>query len=279
MINKISITILVDNKSSNPGLLSEHGLALWIEADGKRILFDAGQSDILLRNAGYLKIDLKTAGLLVISHGHYDHTGSVAEILNLNRSIQVYCHPGIFVPRYSRQDDGTLKPIGMEEKHSGALQEIIDSIKWISKPMNLSEDIGITGRIPRIKEFEDTGGSFFLDPDGTRQDSIPDDLAMWFKTKKGLVIVTGCCHSGLINTIEYIIKITGEEKIHSIIGGFHLKNASTDRLERTCRALESFSPCKLIACHCTGDNAVDFLSRHIDSSVVNGESGMIFEVN
>jgi len=126
MIGNLNITILVDNQSSKAELHSEHGLSLWIEADDKRILFDTGQSEMLIRNAKVLGIDLRTADTLVLSHGHYDHTGGVAAVLDLNPEISVYCHPGVFMPRYSRQPDGKMKPVGINAKASNDLHKIID---------------------------------------------------------------------------------------------------------------------------------------------------------
>lgn len=118
MIEKLSITVLLDNVSHSEGLLCEHGLALWIVAGGRRILFDTGQSEMLIRNAEVLGIDLRTADTLVLSHGHYDHTGGVADVLDLNPEISVYSHPGIFMPRYSRQPDGKMKPVGIATQAS-----------------------------------------------------------------------------------------------------------------------------------------------------------------
>jgi 7,8-dihydropterin-6-yl-methyl-4-(beta-D-ribofuranosyl)aminobenzene 5'-phosphate synthase len=279
MINKLTVTILVDNRSHNSSLLSEHGLALWIEMDDHKILFDTGRSDMVLYNAGLLGIDLSTAESLVISHGHYDHSGGIADIIKINPSINIYCHPGIFLSRYSRQPDGAMKSIGISDNVSDSLHRIESSIKWVSKPLvKFGGDFGITGSIPRRTDFENTGGDFFLDQQGDIPDPIEDDMSIWFRTAKGLVIITGCCHSGIINTINRIFEISGERNLHAVIGGFHLKNASSQSLECTFNALQSISSCKFIACHCTGENSVRYLQSKTDLSVVNGGAGMVFEV-
>lgn len=276
MIRNLSITILVDNKSNNAELYSEHGLSFWIEADDQRILFDTGQSDMLIRNAEVLGIDLRTAGTLVLSHGHYDHTGGVAAVCGLNPGISVYCHPDIFIPRYSRQPDGKMKPIGITEKDSNVLNSMIDRIHWVNEPFYLSGDIGITGPIPRLSDFEDTGGAFFLDPEAQRPDPISDDLTLWFKMTKGIVVVTGCCHSGIVNTLEYLKTITGQKNIVAILGGLHLVNAPLKRLENSCEYLNRAVPDTIYPCHCTGEKAIGFLRTRFQDRIITGNVGACF---
>ncbi len=278
MIRKLTITILVDNKPGNPEVLAEHGLTLWIEADDRRILFDTGQSDMLIRNAEVLGIDLRTADTLVLSHGHYDHTGGVAAVLDLNPGISIYCHPGIFMSRYSQQPDGKMKPIGITKLASVALYQVVDSIHWTSGPTLISADIGITGPIPRLSNFEDTGGAFFLDPEATKQDPIDDDLAMWFKTLKGIVLVTGCCHSGLVNTINCTKALTDNTPIYAIVGGFHLLHASPERMEKTSDYLHLNGIEQIVPCHCTGENAVEHLNMRCGQKIIPGGSGVCFHV-
>jgi 7,8-dihydropterin-6-yl-methyl-4-(beta-D-ribofuranosyl)aminobenzene 5'-phosphate synthase len=274
MINRLTITIVVDNKSEKTNLLSEHGLSFWIEADEHRILFDTGQSNILSENARQLGIDLSTADALVLSHGHYDHTGGAALVLQCDQPIELYCHSGIFVPRYSRQSDGTMKPIGINFETSKALTDIIDSIHWVNEPVFISNDIGITGPIPRKSGFEDTGGSFYLDPEATNPDRIIDDLALWLRTTNGIVVVTGCCHSGIVNTLEHIKTISGHSTILAVVGGLHLLNASSERLKSTCEYLKRVVQGKIYPCHCTGDNAIDFLRAEFGDKIKAGSIGI-----
>jgi 7,8-dihydropterin-6-yl-methyl-4-(beta-D-ribofuranosyl)aminobenzene 5'-phosphate synthase len=277
MIRNLNITILVDNQSSREDLHSEHGLSFWIEADDRRIVFDTGQSDMLIRNAEVLGIDLRTADTLVLSHGHYDHTGGVAALLDLNPKISVYCHPGIFIPRYSRQPDGKMKPVGINAKASRHLHKIMETIHWVNGPSSLSGEIGITGPIPRLCDFEDTGGSFFLDPEAQKADPISDDLAVWFKTKSGIVVVTGCCHSGIVNTLEHIQTISGQNNIVAVLGGLHLVNASLERLKNTCEYLNCVVPGKIYPCHCTGENAIEFLQTQFGDRIIVGNVGACFQ--
>lgn len=273
MISKLIITIIVDNMSETSELKSEHGLSIWVEADGRKILFDTGQSDILIHNAEQLGIDLATADALVLSHGHYDHTGGVEPVIARNTSIAIYCNSGVFIPRYSRQSDGRMKPIGITRKSSKALQKVSDNIHWVDKPLMLADDIGITGPIPRVTDCEDTGGNFFYDLEGTKPDPVSDDLAVWLQTSKGLCVLTGCCHSGLVNTIEYISLLTAQTPVHSVIGGFHLLNASSERMENTCDYLHDWNVKRIVSCHCTGEKAVEYLRSQFNDRVQIGRVG------
>ncbi len=270
----VSVTILVDNNRSLDHLHAEHGFSAWIETGGKSILFDTGQSDLFLENAKNLEMDIERADMLILSHGHYDHTGGISSFLRRNRTCEVYCHPEVFIPRYSRKPDGSSKHIGISEETALALHEIIDRIHWVNTPMFISQDVGITGPIPRVCSFEDTGGDFFLDPQSSHPDPISDDVAMWVNTSQGLVIITGCCHSGVVNTIDYTRKISGRDTIHGILGGLHLLHASTDRLEKTARNPAMISCRDIIPCHCTGDEPVSYLRSALGEKVVPGEVGM-----
>lgn len=276
MINHLSVTILVDNCTAVPELETEHGLAFWIEADDTRILFDTGQSDLLVRNAAALGIDLATADVLVLSHGHYDHTGGVAEILRINPGVRVCAHPGILQPRFSRKSDGTIKQIGISNLALESLSRISDAIIWTSGATMLSPGIGITGKIPRMTNFEDTGGKFYLDKELSLIDPIDDDLSLYFLTTQGTVVITGCCHSGLINTLSYIRTLTNNTAIDTVAGGLHLLSATEFRMQKTGDYLEAIGIQRLIPCHCTGEAAIAQLGTRFGSRIAAGAAGMKF---
>lgn len=280
MIKQLAITMLIDDHCGQlPQLFTEHGLSLWIEADEKRILFDTGQSDCFSKNASMLGIDLNAATALVLSHGHYDHTGGVFEILNKNHGIGIYCHGGIFNSRYSGLHHGAMKHVGISKKISSCLHAHIDKIHWIPESQNLlSDDIGITGPIPRTNEHEKSAQNFYFDPDALRPDPVEDDLALWFKTVQGLVIVTGCCHSGIINTIEFIRSQNPAERIYMIIGGFHMMHASAEQIEMTLDYLQSIAIKKIIPCHCTGNNAIASMQHRFGNKVTRGYTGARFSI-
>jgi 7,8-dihydropterin-6-yl-methyl-4-(beta-D-ribofuranosyl)aminobenzene 5'-phosphate synthase len=274
--HRVRITILVDDLAG-PGLKAEHGFSLWIETEGRHILFDTGQGGALAFNARALGVNLSETDELILSHGHYDHTGGIAQVAKAAGQVEVYCHPGAVLPRYGI-GNGIPKPIQMPRKSMRALDNMpAQRLRWVTQPVLLSERIGITGPIPRETIYEDTGGPFYLDPEGKRPDPIDDDVALWIRTDEGLVICAGCCHAGLVNTLNHVRRLTNGSKLRAIIGGFHLLNASDQRLEQTMRRLQSISPDTVVPCHCTGERAFEALNKVLRSRLFSGNSGMTFQ--
>lgn len=272
---QVCITILIDNQAPS-GLKAEHGLSFWIDADGKQILFDTGQGSAFKSNVRVLGVDLDDTDLLVLSHGHYDHTGGIPQALKTVGDCEIYAHPGIFQPRYS-VIDGTSRPIGIPRDSLEAVNKLPpQSLHWVEEAVQLTKDIGITGPIPRKTNFEDTGGPFYLDPEGSREDPIDDDLALWFRTDNGLVVCVGCCHAGIVNTLNHVRNLSGESKIRAVIGGFHLVNADRRRLDETIAALRSLKPDTIIPCHCTGERAVAMLQNALGKRVSPGAAGKLY---
>lgn len=273
----VTINFLVDN-SAGEGLIAEHGFSLWICLGPRRILFDTGEGHALAANAKGLGINLKDADMIVLSHGHYDHTGGLADVLKESQHADLYCHPGAVLPRYVIRN-GFSTSIQMPKESILAIHGMQDSkIHWVtSEPLKLNDGLGITGQIPRLTDFEDVGGPFFLDEKGNRPDQIDDDQALWINTDDGLIICLGCCHAGLINTLDYIRSLTGITRVRAIIGGLHLLNADERRLERTIASLRSFSPELIVPCHCTGELATQFLGQAYGSRMLRGHSGMTLD--
>ena len=271
-----SLQILVDNRAEE-GLEKEHGLSMWIEVDGRKILFDTGAGNKFESNARKLGIDVHTADLLVLSHGHYNHTGGVSSFLQHTHQSHVYCHPSAVLPRYAvRNNSGTS--ISMPQESMAAIHKLSEKrLHWVQKPVRLGEHIGLTGHIPRKTSFEDTGGPFYLDPAGNRPDPIDDDMALWIRTQKGLVVVTGCCHAGLVNTLDTIFRLNNGMKICALIGGFHLMGATPLRLNLTMQALRAFEIDLLVPCHCTGQAAVELLKNTFELRVSTGAAGKLLQ--
>lgn len=271
----VRITILVDDQADGR-LVPEHGFSLWIEAAGKRILFDTGQGGALKDNARLLGIDLAGADILVLSHGHYDHTGGIPQVLAQSRDIDVYCHPGAVIARYSIRNQ-LSKSIRMPPDSIAAI-ELLPSkqLHWVKEPMLLSEGLGLSGFIPRETNFENPGGPFYLDPDGKYADSIVDDLALWIRTDSGVIVCVGCSHGGLVNTLNHVRDLNPGLKIRAVIGGFHLLDAGRERIERTTAALRPFELDSVIPCHCTGRTVVALLQESLGERVTPGAAGMTF---
>lgn len=271
-MQKTVLTVLVDNQAGC-GCLAEHGFALWIERGDRRYLLDTGQGTALAENVRALGVDLGRADALVLSHGHYDHTGAVPMVLGAAPHVHVYCHSGVTEPRYSIRD-GQARDIRMPMFSMRALATLpIERMHWNGGSQLIGDRIGLSGSIPRWTDFEDAGGPFFFDPHALRADPVSDDQALWISTDKGLIVCVGCCHAGLINTLSHLREVTGESRIRAVIGGLHLGSASRERLEKTAQSLRDMNPGLMIPCHCTGEGAIAYLRDHLDCPVHTGYSG------
>lgn len=254
MNSPLSYQIIIDNDAHAPGLETEHGLSIWIDTGETQILFDTGQSAAFLKNARTLGIDLSTADHLVLSHGHYDHAGGFAalEVL-LPDTTPIHAHSGIFPERYSRHGDGTMHDVGLPESARQFLRRREAYFHPTPDATEIIPDVWVTGFVPRVTPFEDTGGDFWLDRECTRPDPIEDDMALWVERPEGVWVFLGCAHAGTINTIKHIQSVSGREDIYAVIGGTHLRSASEERLKKTARFLADLSPTILQPCHCSGD--------------------------
>jgi 7,8-dihydropterin-6-yl-methyl-4-(beta-D-ribofuranosyl)aminobenzene 5'-phosphate synthase len=254
MINDLRITTLVENSTSDTNLSAEHGLSFWIELDGKKILFDTGQSNIVIDNAKSLGVDLSTADAIILSHGHYDHVGGLVEVLDIARDAKIYMHPAALKPKFGKKTS--------QAKANGMSQTAIDALEgreviFTEKPTEILAGMTLTGQVPRKTDFEDVGGAFFVDQNCQIPDIIPDDQSLFIQTPKGIVIIFGCAHSGAVNILDYISKLSGKNQFYAALGGMHLIRASDERIEKTLQAFEKYGLQVIAPVHCTGSKAFD----------------------
>lgn len=253
------ITLLVDNTAGGQGMQAEHGLSFWIERGDARILFDTGQGMVLEHNAKMLGIPLASVDSIVLSHGHYDHTGGLSDVLNLADCPTVYAHPHAFQPKYSRKQDG-VRYIGIGESQKQAVMRQAEFFS-VTAPHQIATGIWCTGPIPRLNQFETFEGHFFKDLACEKPDFIEDDQALYMECEQGIVVVLGCAHAGVVNTVQYIRMLTNDQPILAVLGGMHLGGATTERMDYTAKKLKSMHVEELMPCHCTGFQAMAYLSH------------------
>jgi len=269
------ISILVDNCAHTRGILAEHGLSLLVEHDGIKILFDTGQSDVIVSNAETLGIELNEIDAIVLSHGHYDHTGGLPAILERCGQTQIYAHPGIFTERYSKDTVGR-KDVGI----SFDREQIPDAyLKTNTKPVEIFKNVWLTGEVPRINTFEPAERGFLTIKDNKMAtDLIMDDQSMFIQSDKGLIIILGCSHAGVVNILDYITKITAQQRIYAIIGGMHLRQADDMSIQLTTDAFMALEVQKLIPIHCTGFRATAEMFWKMNDKCIIAGAGDVLEI-
>jgi 7,8-dihydropterin-6-yl-methyl-4-(beta-D-ribofuranosyl)aminobenzene 5'-phosphate synthase len=274
---QVSVTILVENTTPVPNLIGEYGFSCLVTVDGRSLLFDTGSDRALFHNSKALGIKLEEIEDVMISHGHFDHTGALLPLLEQYGKKKIYAHPRLLLPRLFPLNNGKLKEIGSPFSHKELTQAGADFI-FIDHFAQIWPGVYISGEIPRNNDFEDTGGDFRVENDGEVEgDKLQDDMALIIEHPEGLIIISGCAHAGMINTIAHAIRMTGRNKILAYIGGTHLFNASPRRIEQTVTALQAYAIEKLIVAHCTGFYAAARLYNELGSMVVKGEAGMRFK--
>lgn len=272
----IKISILVDNSSYIPSVGCEHGFACWIEIDEHRVLFDTGASNLIRQNATYLGINLEDINAIIISHGHYDHTGGLPYIWGSSRIVPLYLHPFALTNRY-RISQNIVKDIGIPLHVKELINNNISWIRYVQKPVQLLPHLWLTGPIPRVHPQEAHLDKFFLDTSAQQLDLIPDDQAIYILSAKGLIVLLGCAHAGVINTIVYIRELTRSLPLLAIIGGMHLQEMPATHIEWTAAQLKKFQPSLIIPTHCTGAKASSILKDHFKEAWHPGGVGACFE--
>ena len=275
-MNDVRMTVLVENTAGRLGLLAEHGLSFWIELGSQKVLFDTGQGQVLSGNAHRLAVRLELVDAVILSHGHYDHTGGLGYVLRSGRRPRVYGHPAVFEPKYAGSADGSGRDIGIPLLSEGDVRKQAELI-WTEAPTEVGEGLMLTGPVPRRTDFEDTGGAFFTDKDCAQPDDLVDDQAAFLETSAGTIVILGCAHAGVINTLRHVRTLTEDRPIHAVVGGMHLVRASAERLSRTIEEFRRLGVERLGPAHCTGAAAVVALWNAFPGQVLACHVGSRFE--
>lgn len=258
------ISVLMDNVAGD-GLASEWGFSCAVEGAGGALLWDCGQTGAFLDNASELCVEMSELGALAISHGHYDHAGGLQALLDAGFTGTIYGHRAIREERFS-VSGGSPEPIGIPFE-----LPVFETVRGSSE---LIPGVTMVTDIPRLPGHFEAVDGFAWDRAGTLPDSVPDDAFLLLETAPGPVVLLGCCHAGLANSLAVLKERHGIESVHAVVGGLHLYNADRDKLDQSVQALRECGAGLVVPGHCTGEKATAELMKRLDAVVRPMHSGM-----
>lgn len=240
----IKITTLVENSVYGKGLQGEHGLSLLVDTGEHRLLFDTGVSDLFIRNAGALGIDLGDVDFLVLSHGHRDHTGGLHHFLAMNHKAKVICKKELFFPKFKEErENGVMRPDALDRTR----------FRFVEEVTGLCPGVFVFPQWPIADEEDTHFEHFFTLVEGRKQaDTFTDELALVLKQGDEVSVLSACSHRGITNIVRRVQEYFPQASLKLVLGGFHIRNAAKEKFEVIARFFEERLPQRLGVCHCTG---------------------------
>jgi len=292
-VKDLVIKTLIDNTAAIPSVMAEWGLSILIDTGKKKILFDtgAGNTNVLLHNMDVLGVEVTDIDHIVLSHGHQDHTGGLRpffeklHFLEPQKELEIVCHPAALRPQYVKKIGSFGCPYTKEE-----LTRFGARFKFIQEPYKITEDLIVSGEVPMTNGYESTGRAFFreqgdefaigensIDEETLRfkaigkklvQDiEVIDDMGIFIKTNLGVIVILGCAHRGMMNTVKYAMNITNSDEIYMVIGGTHTAGVSEYRMESTITEIKNIGIKKIGVSHCTGQVSGCILSKELGRDI------------
>ncbi len=269
----IKITTLIENKLSKDRQLdAEHGISLYIEIDNKKILFDTGQSGNFIENAKKLNIDLNDLDYVVISHSHYDHSGGFEKLVEeYDNNFKLFLGKDFFKEKYSESGD-IYRYVGSSFGREYLREKNIKT-EYIEEIKHITENTMIITDFKRNPQYENVNETMFIKENGEYSlDKFTDEIAIVIDTEKGLVVLVGCSHPGIVNMLDTIIEKTGK-KIYSLIGGTHLMKEDDEKINKIIDYLKDNGIKQIGACHCTGRQGETMLSQQMEDAFLYNNTG------
>ncbi len=270
------ICVVENHAAEGSGLMAGHGLAFWVETPGGNMLFDTGpESRTLSHNLDALGLRLEALDALVLSHAHQDHTGGLGLLMAAGRRLPLFAHPDLFRPRFKIQQ-GEARAIGLRQAQ-GELAAHFD-LRLSDEPLEVLPGVWTTGGIqPRAEGMGSSDSHVIRAAGGWQADPYNDDLSLVIKTGEGLVLLCGCCHAGILNTLRHAGRAFGEP-IHAVIGGMHLASAKEAALQHVIDIFQRETPgCRFYPNHCSGQNTLRLMAERLTSRVSACPAGTVIE--
>ena len=277
---ELKITTLIENNSDDKGqLLFEHGLSLYIEADGKKILFDTGQSGDFIKNAKALNKNLNELDFCMISHGHYDHSGGFEKLVSeVDKFPPFIVGEEFFKPKYKTLDTSVYKFNGNSFNEEFITKNQIALRKVKEDMIYLTKHIIIFHHFSRYTDYEKRNSRFCLKENADYiPDNFDDEISLGIITEKGLVVIVGCSHVGIVNILKTISRRVNIQ-IYAVVGGTHLVEAEEARMQKTIDAFKEMKIQLIAVSHCTGEEGIHLISQKLKEQFIYNNTGKVIEI-